>query len=268
MHTAYAGAEWPVAFVRGGFDVITVPLGYAGRRADAEVSSAVWSPPVDVCVVITFADRESPERVKRGLRRHDKLIVHDNTRIRAGWPEAANAAASKGDGEIILFANPDGTPAPDCFDRLEETLANEPEVVAVEAYQGEWDRPEISAEGDMDWLSAGCLAVRRWAFEAVGGFDERLIYCDDVDLSYKLARHGKLRRRKDAVFDHDTGPRPFRALHRNFRNWLVVQRRHRTADPERMLRDALFALRERQFRLALARLTGTVDYGLRARRWA
>jgi GT2 family glycosyltransferase len=260
MHTAYAGT--------GREATPGVPLtAPSARRSQKSVHGMVAL--VDVCVVITFPERENPERVKRGLRGHDRLIVHDNTRVRAGWSEAANAAARKGDGEIILFANPDGTPAPDCFDLLEETLTNEPEVVAVEAYQGDWDRPEISTEGDMEWLSAGCLAVRRRAFEDVGGFDERLfIYCDDVDLSYKLARYGRLRRRKDAVFHHDTGRRPFRALHRNFRNWLVVQRRHRTADPERMLRDALFALRKRQFRPALARLTGTVDYAVRARRWA
>ena len=41
------------------------------------------------------------------------------------------------------------------------------------------------------WLSGSCLMVRRSAFEALGGFDERyFMYFEDVDLGYRLGKSG------------------------------------------------------------------------------
>jgi GT2 family glycosyltransferase len=220
---------------------------------------------MDVCVV-TY--RSAADRVRLALRPEDRLLVHDNTDRNLGFGAGANAAARMGDADLIAFVNPDGSPAADCFQRLEEALGD-PAVVAVEASQGpDWDRP-AGPDGFPEWLSGACMAVRRQAFEDVGGFDERLfMYCEDVDLSYKLSGLGRLAHCAEARFEHDEGPRAFRAHHRNFRNWLVVQRRHRRASPGRMLRDAGFALRTGRLKEGIGRLTGTADYALRARRWA
>jgi glycosyltransferase involved in cell wall biosynthesis len=43
---------------------------------------------------------------------------------------------------------------------------------------------------EVEWLGAGNLAVRRQAFEAVGGFDPTLEACEDVDLSNRLRKAG------------------------------------------------------------------------------
>jgi GT2 family glycosyltransferase len=217
---------------------------------------------MDVCVVTFHSDTA---RVARALRPRDRLLVRDNTADNIGFAAGANAAAAHGDDPLILFVNPDGELGPGALDALEQAF-DDPDVVAAEASQGpKWDRG-----ANPEWLSGACLAVRRDAFEAVGGFDERLfMYAEDVDLSYKLALRGRLVHVADARFNHDHSPRrsSWVALHRNFRNWLVVQHRHRSADPSRMMRDAGYALRQRQFVPALARVTGTVDYLARGRRW-
>jgi len=54
--------------------------------------------------------------------------------------------------------------------------------------------------------------VRRHVFEAVCGFDESLfLYCEDVDLSWKLAAHGRIEHCDEALFLHDTNRRGPRA---------------------------------------------------------
>jgi GT2 family glycosyltransferase len=221
---------------------------------------------VDVCVV-TY--RNDASLVCRRLRPQDRLLVWDNTHDNLGFGAAANAAAALGRDPLVAFVNPDGDPSPGCFDALEGAF-EDGAVVAAEASQGpRWDRPPLNERGDMEWLSGACMVVRRQPFEAVGGFDGGLfMYCEDVDLSYKLSSHGLLRHCPEARYEHAPRTRPVSALHRNYRNWLVVQRRHRSADSARMLCDAVWSLRRGQLTHGLARLTGTADYLLRARSWA
>jgi GT2 family glycosyltransferase len=220
---------------------------------------------MDICVV-TY--RNTADEIASTLRAADHLYVHDNTHNNVGFAAAANIAASRGAGSIIVFVNPDGRIGSSCFDNLEAALADAA-VVAAEAHQGrEWDRP-VNCKAEVDWLSGACLAVRRQAFEQVGGFDERLfMYCEDVDLSYRLRGIGRLVHCHSAVFQHRGGARSFLALHRNYRNWLVVQRRHAVADPVQMLRDASYAFRTQRWREGAARLSGTTDFLVRAHRWA
>ncbi len=46
---------------------------------------------------------------------------------------------------------------------------------------------------DTDWLATFNLAVRADAFHGIGGFDETLATCEDVDLGYRLGEGGRLR---------------------------------------------------------------------------
>jgi GT2 family glycosyltransferase len=220
---------------------------------------------MDVCVV-TY--RNTNDRVIGGLRAHDRLWVRDNTLDNIGFAAGANVLARRGHDALICFVNPDGDLTSHCLEELERAMAD-PTIVACEPDLGPaWNRDPLPG-GDMAWLSGACLVVRREAFEGVGGFDERLfMYGEDVDLSYKLQAHGRLVKVQSASFPHDSGSRSLSALHRHFRNWLVVQKRHRHADPMQMLRDASFSFRRRRWREGLARLTGTIHYALSARRWA
>jgi GT2 family glycosyltransferase len=220
---------------------------------------------MDVCMV-TYRGDGAGSTVEAALRPQDQFYVWDNTNSNLGFAAGANRAAAMGSGNLIAFMNPDLHPEPGFFDTIEREF-EDPDVVAAAGDQGaawmiEWD-------DEPEWLSSACLVVRRAAFDAIGGFDESLfLYCEDVDASYKLRKLGRLVESRAAKATHDPSPRSLRSRHRNFRNWLVVQKRHRTADPTRMLRDALSALRQRHVGDAVTRVTGVIDYAVRGRRWA
>jgi glycosyltransferase involved in cell wall biosynthesis len=51
-------------------------------------------------------------------------------------------------------------------------------------------RGAVRGQRDVDWLGSGNMAVRRQAFEALGGFDTSLDTCEDVDLCHRLRAQG------------------------------------------------------------------------------
>lgn len=203
--------------------------------------------PVDVCV-ITY--RNTAERIRPALRANDVLLVRNNTRDNIGFGRAANELAARGSQPIILFVNPDGDPAPHCFQRLEEALADESIVAAAAVTPGDQG-------GDAEWLTGACLAVRRSVFEEVGGFDDRLfLYGEDVDLSWRMAPHGRLVSIGDAVFAHDLSYRPWRSLFLQERSALTITAWHHRGPwrPRTVMKAALGNLRRGEWGLASARL--------------
>jgi GT2 family glycosyltransferase len=63
--------------------------------------------------------------------------------------------------------------------------------------------PEVG--GHVDWAAGAFLLVRRTAFDAVGGFDERQwLYAEDLDLAWRLARAGwRTRYEPRAIVHHE-----------------------------------------------------------------
>lgn len=69
------------------------------------------------------------------------------------------------------------------------------------------DDREMGTERAAGWLSGSCLLLRREAFDALGGFDERyFMYLEDVDLGDRLGRAGWQNVYvPSAVIHHDQG---------------------------------------------------------------
>jgi glycosyltransferase involved in cell wall biosynthesis len=120
-------------------------------------------------------------------------------RLRVG--ELRNRAAAMAQSEILAFVDADNEIVPEWISAAVSSLGEE-RVVAVGApysppTPGTWvqrlyDRLRRHPQGrePVEWLGSGNLAVRREAFEAVGGFDTSLETCEDVDLCRKLTAAG------------------------------------------------------------------------------
>jgi GT2 family glycosyltransferase len=112
-----------------------------------------------------------------------------------------NFAANVARGELLAFVDADHEIDGQWVAAAVDLLADQSIVAAGAAYHppafGNWvqrsynllrdHRPGIH---DAAWLASGNLVVRRGHFQAVGGFDETLETCEDVDLCQRLTRSG------------------------------------------------------------------------------
>jgi GT2 family glycosyltransferase len=172
----------------------------------------------------------------------------------AGFAAAANAGARASAGELLVFLNPDATPAPGFARAIRAPLEDGRGWAAwmglvtsdggrrvntnggVVHFTGiAWaGEAGAAAPGTLDgpreaaFLSGACLAVPRVAWERVGGFAERFfMYHEDVDLSLRLRlAGGRVGVEPAAVVDHDyefsKGPAKWRLLERN--RWATLVR--------------------------------------------
>jgi GT2 family glycosyltransferase len=136
-----------------------------------------------------------------------------------GFAGGANAGAAAGRAPLILILNPDAVPEPGALDRLLEGFAAHPEAAGlVPRLEGMDGRPQTAwqlrrlptaaqcllqtlpvpqpeglekeppAGTPIEQPAAAALALRRSAFEAVGGFDPGFhpAWFEDVDLARRL----------------------------------------------------------------------------------
>jgi glycosyltransferase involved in cell wall biosynthesis len=149
--------------------------------------------PYEVIVV----DDGSTDRTAEVARESGARVVRVECRQIAG---TRNAGAREAAGEILIFVDADTVIAPPT---LRATLA----ALAAGAVAG---GASLRLDGQIPWhgrlllwlvragmrigrLAAGCYVFcTRAAFEAAGGFDERLFASEEIALSRALARHGRV----------------------------------------------------------------------------
>jgi GT2 family glycosyltransferase len=209
------------------------------------------------------------------LREGDELIVVDNASTdgtaqavqeldlgatvvvpgeNLGFAAGCNRGAAHGSGELIVFLNPDASPAEAFRDEIERPLAEGRVWVAWQglvtaeggrivntrggvlhftgiAWAGGAGEPVDQPAGGADepaFVSGACLAIPRTEFERAGGFPEDFfLYHEDVDLSLRLRLRGarlgiEPRARVDHDYEFAKGAAKWRYLERN--RWATLIR--------------------------------------------
>lgn len=124
---------------------------------------------------------------------------------RGGPARARNRGVALTQGEILVFLDADVRPHPETLRRFDEHFRARPQVDAV---MGSYDKApsdpgfvsqfknlfhhyihqHSSREASTFWT--GCGAIRREAFDAVGGFDEARLAIEDIELGLRLRARG------------------------------------------------------------------------------
>ena len=204
----------------------------------------------DELVVVDNASSDGTAAAVREAAPRASLLEQ---RENLGFAGACNAGAAASTAPLVLFLNPDATPAPGCLDALRRIAAERPAWGAWQAlvtmgggttinsagnvthflgigWAGRCGEPVASAPdepAEVGFASGAALVVRRSEWERLGGFDERyFMYCEDMDLGLRLRLGGAgVGIAPAARVEHDyefaKGARKWFLLERN-RWWTVV----------------------------------------------
>ncbi len=182
-------------------------------------------PTLDLCLAALRAGWRTPE----------ETIVQEHP-PEAGPAAARNLAAARAGADVLVFVDSDVEVHPDTLERIAERFSADPELTALfGAYDDEPADPALTslyrnllhhhvhstAAGEAETFWAGLGAVRREAFEALGGFDaDRFPQAsvEDIEFGMRLRRSGaKILLDPGICGRHLKAWTPLRMLHTDFR---------------------------------------------------
>jgi len=207
----------------------TVSAVIVNYNARAHLTECIRTLRADGHTEIVVADNASSDGSLEAVVAAGPEVTAFSTGSNLGFGTAANRGVARTSGEFVMILNPDTLVEPGTTKALVAALEHDEGLAAVgprvdtpdgnlypsarrfprlgvaagHAFLGlvrpsnrysrryrmlDWDHTEA---GDVDWVSGTCLLVRRSAFEALGGFDERyFMYVEDVDLCWRLREAG------------------------------------------------------------------------------
>lgn len=168
---------------------------------------------------LVVVDNTARKGLASGSARDGVRVFRAAARRTPGY--ARNRGAERGVAEWLVFLDADSVPAPDLLDRyfeplprmntallagglLDEQVPLDAPMASRYAYVRRlMSQEETFGLGDWGFPKSANVAVRRAAFEAVGGFRENIRAGEDADFTYRLQAAGwEVERREAAAVVH------------------------------------------------------------------
>lgn len=149
-------------------------------------------------IEIIVVDNDSTDGSARAAREYGAIVIHSSgDSVAAHRNRGARAAL----GSILAFADSDHEIDRHWIESAVDVLSDSGVAATGLPYltqpspnwvQQQYDGLRIRPcrREDVTWLGSGNLAVKRAAFERVGGFNTSLTACEDVDLCNRLGQAG------------------------------------------------------------------------------
>jgi hypothetical protein len=163
-------------------------------RCLASLAASAGDVPVEIVVV----DNGSTDDSAAVARRHGARVLS-----RPGLKVGAcrNAGASEAAAPLLAFVDADHEVTSQwvsaCIGAFRDPTTAAAGYLCRAPEAGTWVqrmydalRARDAGRRDVEWLGAGNLAIRREVFQRVGGFDESLEACEDVQLCHAIRRAG------------------------------------------------------------------------------
>lgn len=148
-------------------------------------------------IEVIVADNASTDRTADVARERGCVVVRVEER-RIATVRNAGAAAARG--ELVAFVDADARVHPDTFGSIERAVATGRWVAGATGVRMERWSPGIVASylTLYPWIvllrmDTGVVFCRRCDFQAIGGYDERRLFGEDVQLLWDLRRLGRRR---------------------------------------------------------------------------
>ena len=176
---------------------VAVPSFQQGRYLEQALASIfAQALPVEVYV----ADAGSTDETREVIRKWEPRLLGWRSHADAGQSAAINEGIAKGTAPFVCWLNSDDYLLEDGLARLLEALEGDPG--SAMAYGRAWSRDERTGRrrpvfvrpfrerlmAQLNVISQPATLIRRRAWEAAGGLDERLHMAMDYDLWWRLYR--------------------------------------------------------------------------------
>ncbi len=161
------------------------------------ISKLDW-PKQDLEVIVI--DNGSRDQTCKIAETWGAILLKDSTKNVSGL---RNLGAQKATGDILAFVDADCVVAEDWLKQSEKYFSNSEILVwggppvppeSSSWVQKAWFLMVATAETskEVDWIGTVDFFVKRIWFERIGGFNEQLLTCEDVDFCYQILKFGKI----------------------------------------------------------------------------
>jgi GT2 family glycosyltransferase len=169
------------------------------RAVMAQETSFVY----EIVVSLNTPDRAASGRLEAVLTElgDDRLRWIDSS-VRRGAAHARNAGLAAASADIVAFCDADDVVQDrwlqhlvDAMDEFDVVGGHLDDRAFADPKQADWRPPatpgELPTFLGVPYVVSANLGVRRDQFHEAGGFDETLVRCEDVAISWSLIKHGR-----------------------------------------------------------------------------
>lgn len=192
---------------------IIIPTYFEEKYIESCLKSIIKNSPKNIEIIVV--DSNSSDKTREIAGKYADKVINIKNR---GVGKARNIGAEVAKGEILLFVDADTILSKTFIREFEKTFHDSKVVcsagfvfgdnknlgIFLNIYKYLWFCVNnlialISSIFGFPLFPTVCCGCRRWAFDAIGGFNEELAVGEDIDFSMRMGKLGKCRLSRKAV---------------------------------------------------------------------